>query len=110
MLSLLKHDVLTTGPPGKSPENIFKLTAQYLESTVVQYNSWHTGTGITWTGKKSYWLEEEEGVGDGRAEGSSEGDGGHTTVSLMPFIDGTHIGIFESLQPEVSNVENSLYL
>ena len=49
-------------------------------------------------------------MGDGRAEGSSEGDGGHTTVSLMPFIDGTHLGIFESLQLEVSNVENSLYL
>lgn len=27
-----------------------------------------------------------------------------------PHIDGTHIGIFESLQLEVSNVEDSLYL
>ena len=49
-------------------------------------------------------------MGDGRAEGSSEGDGGHTAVSLTPYADGTHIGIFESLQLEVSNVKDSLYL
>ena len=30
----------------KDKENIFNLTVQYLKSTVVQYNSWHTGAGI----------------------------------------------------------------
>ena len=29
----------------------------------VQYNSWHTGVGIVWTDKKSYWLEEGRGGG-----------------------------------------------
>lgn len=48
-------------------------------------------------------------MGDGRAEGSSEGDGGHTAVSLTPYADGTHIGIFESLQLEVSNVKICIY-
>ena len=35
------------------------------KSTVVQYNR----VDIKWTGKKSYWLEKGEEVGDGRAEG-----------------------------------------
>ena len=41
------------------------LILQYsnLKSTVVQYNSWDTRAGIEGTGKKSYWLEEGEGVG-----------------------------------------------
>ena len=49
------------------------LILQYstLKSTVVQYNSWHTGAGIEWTNKKSYWPGEEGEVGDGGAEGSS---------------------------------------
>ena len=64
-----------------------------LKSTAVQYNSWHTGAGIEWTGKKSYWLEEGEEGGDGRAEGSSAiGDGGQAAVSLMPDTDGTGSG------------------
>ena len=70
---------------------------QYLKSTVVQYNSWHTGAGIKWTGKKSYWLEEGEEMGDGRAEGSSAiGDRGQAAISLTPAIDGTHVRISES--------------
>ena len=66
------------------------LILQYstLKSTVVQYNIWCTGVGIEWTGKKSYWLEEEEEVGDGRAEGlSAIGDGGQAAISLMPDVD-----------------------
>ena len=35
-------------------------------STAVQYNSWHLGAGIEWTGEKSCWLEEGEDVGGGR--------------------------------------------
>ena len=38
-----------------------------LKSTVVQYNSWHIGAGLMWTGK-SYWLEEGEEMGDGSAK------------------------------------------
>ena len=50
---------------------------------------WHTGAGIQWTGKKSYWLEEGEGVGDGRAEGlSAIGDGGQAAISLTPYMTG----------------------
>ena len=36
-----------------------------------QCTSWHIGAGMEWTGKKSYWLEEGEGVGDGRRVVSS---------------------------------------
>ena len=43
-----------------------------LKSTVVQYNSWHTGAGIEWRDKKSYWLAEGEEVGDSGVEGSSQ--------------------------------------
>ena len=46
------------------------------------YSSWHTGAGIKLTGKRHYWLEEGEEVGDGRAEGSSAvGDGGPAAIS-----------------------------
>ena len=78
------------------------LILQYstLKSTVVPYNSWHTGAGMEWTGKKSYWLEREE-VGDGRAEGSSPiGDGKQAVISLMPDVDGTGSG----------SLLNSIYL
>ena len=72
-------------------KDIFNYTVlQYsaLKSTVVQYNRWHTGAGFKWRSRKSYWLEEGEEVGDGRAEGSlAVGDGGRATISLMP--DGT---------------------
>ena len=55
-----------------------------------QYNSWHTGASMEWTGKKSYWLEEGEEVGDGRADGlSAIGDGGRAAVSFMLDTDGT---------------------
>ena len=44
------------------------------------YRGWHQ-----WTGKKSYWLQEGEEVGDSRAEGSSAiGDGGQAGISLKP--------------------------
>ena len=66
------------------------LILQYstLESTVVQYNSWHIGLAtIKWRGKNSYWLQE---VGDGRAEGSPViGVRGHVAISLTPHVDGT---------------------
>ena len=46
--------------------------------------------GIEWTGKKSYWLEEAEEAGDGRAKGSSAtGDGEQAEISLIPDVDGT---------------------
>ena len=55
-----------------------------LKSPVVQYNSWHAGTGIQWTGEKSYWLEVGEEVRDGRAERSSA-----SCNFIMPEVDGT---------------------
>ena len=58
-----------------------------LKITVMQYNNWHTGAGIDWTGKKSYWLEEWKEVGDGRAEGSSAiGDRGQVHLMLMAQV------------------------
>ena len=79
---------------------ILKLST--LKSTVVQYN-WHTGACTEWTGKKSYWLEEGEEVGDCRAEGSSAiGDGGQAAISLTPDVGEMHICIFESSQLEGS--------
>ena len=54
-----------------------------LKIAVVQYNSWNTGTGIRWTGKNSYWLEEGEEEEDGRAEGSiAIGERGQAVMSL----------------------------
>ena len=37
-----------------------------LKSTVVQHNSWYTGSSIKWTDEKSSWLEEGEEVEDDR--------------------------------------------
>ena len=74
-------------------KKLFILQCSTLKSTVVQYNSWHTGAVTERTGKKSYWLEEGEEVGDGRAEGSSAiGDGGQAATSLNPDTDGTGSG------------------
>ena len=87
----------------KNQKNETVLILQYsiLKSTVIKYNSWHTGAGIAWIGKNSYWLEEWEEAGDGGAKGSSVvGRGGHAAVSLMPDVDGMYICIFESLQLE----------
>ena len=82
-----------------------------MKDTVVQYNIWHRSTGIKWTGKKSYWLEEGGEVGDGRIEGSSAiGDRGQAAISLMPNIDGLHLCIFESLQLEDLYVGDLLYM
>ena len=61
-----------------------------LKGKVVQCNNWHTGVGIEWMGKKNYWWEEGEKVGDSRAEGSSTiGDGGQAAISLQSDVDGT---------------------
>ena len=50
-------------------------------------------------------------MGDGRAEGSSAiGDGRLAAISLMPDVDGTHVHIFESSQPEGLYVGDLLYL
>ena len=63
-----------------------------LKSTVLQYNSWHTGTGIHWTGKKLPTGGGTE-VEEGRADVSSSiGGGGQAAISLMPDIDGTCSG------------------
>lgn len=49
-------------------------------------------------------------MGDGRAEGSSAvEDEGQTTVSLMPYANGTQVYIFESSQLEGSYVGDLLY-
>ena len=72
---------------------------------VAQYSSWHTGASMEGTGKKSYWLEEGEEVGDDRAEGSSaRGDGEQAAITLMPDINGTHVHIIKSSQLEYSYV------
>ena len=64
-----------------------------LKSSVVQYHSWYTGTGIEWTGKKSYWLDKGQEVGDGRDEGLlAIGDRGQGAISLTPDVDGTGSG------------------
>lgn len=68
------------------------LILQYstLKSTVVQYNSWHTGAGTESISKRSYWLEEGEEVGDGRAKGLlAIGGGGQAVISFMPDVDST---------------------
>ena len=78
---------------------MFNLTVQNLEK-----NSTTAGTraGIKWTGRKSYWLEEGEEMGDGRAEGSSAvGDiisltRYNTAYTFMWFDMQTLVHIFES--------------
>ena len=75
----------------KNAKNKTVLILQYrtLKSTVVQYTSWHTGAGIKWRGKKSYWLEVGEEMRDGRAKGASAiGDGRQAAISLMSDTDG----------------------
>ena len=44
-------------------------------------------------------MEKGDGMGEGRAEGSSAtGDRGCDVMSLEPDVDETHVHIFESLQ------------
>ena len=44
-------------------------------------------------------VEKGDGMGEGRAEGSSAtGGGGRDAMSLEPDVEGTHVHIFESLQ------------
>ena len=82
-----------------------------MKSAVEHYNSWLTGPGVKWTGKKSYQVEDEEKVEDGRDERlSAIGDGGQAAISLTSDVDGTHIHIFEGLQLESSHVGNSVKL
>ena len=50
-------------------------------------------------------MEEGEEVGDSRAEGwLAVGDGGQAAISLMPYVDGTHVRITESSKLEGSYV------
>ena len=61
----------------KNKENMLNLQCSILKSTVEQYHCWHTGAGTEGPGKKSYWLEAEEEVEGGKAEGSeATGDRG----------------------------------
>ena len=56
-------------------------------------------------------MEEGEGVGDGRSEGSSAvGHGGQAAFSLTPDADGTPILIFEGSGLEGYYVRDLLYL
>ena len=55
--------------------------------------------GIEWTGRKCYWQEEGEKVGNGRAEGLSvTGDGAQAATSLTPDVDGIGSGFL--LEPD----------
>ena len=77
-----------------------------LKSTVVQYSSWHSGTGIEWTGKKSYWLEK----GGGGAEGPAAlGGGGKLQFHSHLAFDRIHVHIFESLRLEGLYIGDLLY-
>ena len=83
-----------------------------LEKYHNRNNSWHRGAGIGWTSKKSYWLQEKEGVGNDRAEGTSAiGDRGQAAISLTWEAIGhrAHAGIFESFKLEGSYVGDLLY-
>ena len=95
----------------ENKESIFNLTAQYLKKYSTTVRQLVYRSCIKWTGKKSYWLEEDEEVGDGRAEGSPAiGDGGQATVSLMSDDEGMQVHVFESLQLEGSYVGDLLYI
>ena len=86
-----------------------------LKSTVVLYNSWHTGASMEWTDKKSYCLEEGDKAGCGRAEGlSAAGDGGQAAISVTSDVTGyvkvwRYILISESSQLQGSYVGDLLY-
>ena len=78
----------------KIKRSFINLQYNTLKRRVVQYNSWHPGAGMEWTGKSSHWPEEGEEAGDGRAEGpSAVGDGGRATLSLLPDVDGAGSGL-----------------
>ena len=93
-LQRVGHDIATEAPPHSN-----------MKSTAVQDNSQHTGAGIKWTVRKSYWLEEGEDVGDGRPEGSSAiGDGRKAAISSHPALmaqvpcrNQMHVYIFETI-------------
>ena len=63
-----------------------------MKSTLVQYNSWHTGPGIDEQARRVYWPKEGEELGDGSTERSSAlGNGGQSEISLTPDVDETKI-------------------
>ena len=73
------------------------------------------GAGIQWTGKKSYCLEKEEELGDGRdgraEESLATGDGGQVQFhSHWTLMDLPHVQIFESSQLEGSYEGDLLYI
>ena len=69
----------------------------------MQDNSWHTGGGVEWTGKKGYRLEEEEG-GGARAEGSAEiGDGSYITAATSEQIQLRHPCFLHAGDPELES-------
>ena len=79
----------------------------------VQYNSWHPGGWhrVKRQEELSYWPEEGEEVRDGWAEGSSAmGEGGHSGISLMPDVDGTHVPTFKSSKLKGSYVGHLLFI
>ena len=62
-----------------------------MYSDIVQQQ--HTGVGIEFTVKMSYWLEKGEEMGNGKAEGlSAKGNGGQAVISHLPDDDGTGSG------------------
>ena len=83
---------------------IFQYSA--LRSTIVTVQQL-ASRGWHW-GRKSYWLEEGEEVGDGRAEGSSDSKL-QLHVNWLTWLDmWPLVWIFESLQLEGSYVEDFL--
>ena len=76
--------------------------SQHLEkvycTTVVQYQSWHTGTALSEQARVL--TGGERGMGDGRAKESSViGVGWQAAISLTPGFDGTSSGSL--LEPDV---------
>jgi len=74
--SLLQHHSSKASIFQRSAFFMVQLSHPYMTTgkTIQQLHTW---AGTEWRRKKSYWLQEGEKVGDGRAEGSSAiGDGG----------------------------------
>ena len=75
------------GSMGRKESDMTEGVTHTHTHTHTQYNSWHTGAGTEWTGKKSYWPEEGEEVGDHKGEESSATEG--KLQSLTPDVDAT---------------------
>ena len=66
---------------------------QYFEKFSSTVKQLAIGSGVEWTGKKCYWLEKGEKVGDGRPEwSSSTADREQAAVSVISDADGTSSG------------------